>query len=515
MKVYPAGRIVAILIGALLLVVTGCTEPPTPTYPNILIIMADDLGYGDLGVYNSKSLVPTPNLDKLAAEGIRFTNAYCPASVCSPTRYSLMTGNYPWRGWRKTGVMRNYEPSMMDSDILTLPEILKQAGYITTGFGKWHLGTTFPTIDGGKPGGFGKFYAEDNGANIDFSKPVSDGPMDHGFDHWLGFSCASECWILKDRNITAALQHDLYTTEAANARPDINKIPLTDYLSFITEQTKEFLRNTSGHNLTEPFFLYFAPYVPHIPLAVSDGFRGKTKAGLYGDYVHQLDHRIGELLQVLDELGLTENTMVLFMSDNGSQFTATNSSMNLEDAGNSPSDSLPVVYDQDTHYPNAPLRGTKWTALEGGVRTPLIARWPGVFPKNHSSQQMISLMDITKSVASLVQVELPPETAVDALDMLPAFYGREGPRNSIIVQSSGRRIAIRKDHWKYICSVDFDDRELSFAEEGLYDLSADESELQNKVSAFPGKVQELRKDLQGELFGGEQESEENLSLAPK
>lgn len=474
---------------------TTSSESSATNNPNILIIMADDLGYGDLGVYNQESLVPTPNLDQLATEGIRFTNAYCPASVCSPTRYSLMTGNYPWRSWRKNGVMRNYERSMIDSSLVTLPEMLQKAGYYTAGFGKWHLGTTFPTLNGENPGGFGKFFAEDNGADIDFSQPVLDGPLDHGFDHWLGFSCASECWILKDRKVTAALQHDLYTTEAAGAGPDLSEILLTDYLSYITGQTTDFLRQTADKGDRKPFFLYYAPYVPHIPLAVSVGFRGKTKAGIYGDYVHELDYKIGEILQVLDELKLSQNTLVLFMSDNGSQFRATNSTMDPEAVSNSPSDSMVINNDEETHFPNGRLRGTKWTAWEGGLRTPLIARWPGNFPSDYSSDQMISLKDIIKSLAVLVGQELPSGSAKDAENMLPAFQGAEGPRNSIILQSSGKRIAIRSDHWKYICTVNFKEEALTFDEEELYNLLADESETKNIASNQAEKVGVLRAEL--------------------
>jgi len=205
-------------------------EIPKDTLPNILFIFADDMGYGDLGVYNPDSKVPTPNLDQLANEGIRFTDAYCPVSVCSPSRYALMTGEYPWRSWKKTRVMSNYEPSMINEATLTLPQMLQNAGYQTVGFGKWHLGTTFPTTDGKPPVGYGKFQDDRNGANLDFSKPVSDGPLDRGFDKWLGFSCASECWIFEDKHVMGAIIHDLYSIEAASGTEDLEKIALEGFL---------------------------------------------------------------------------------------------------------------------------------------------------------------------------------------------------------------------------------------------------------------------------------------------
>ncbi len=336
----------------------------SPSKPNIVIILADDLGYGDLQCYNPNSLIPTPNLDRLAAEGMRLTDAYCPVSVCSPTRYSLMTGRYPFRGWKKSGVMANYEPSMIADELLTLPEMLQQAGYTTAGFGKWHLGTTFPTLDGEKPAGYGKFRADNNGANLDFSKPVSDGPIDHGFDHWLGFSCASECWIFKDKMVTGAILHDLYTVEAAPNADELKKIPLQDYLSFITDNTLQFLSNHAENE--KPFFLYYSPYVPHVPLAVSEKFQGSTEAGLYGDYVHELDHYMGILLKKLDDLNLADNTIVIFASDNGSQFTVTSSKLDLAKAVNNADMNLNKEDYPDSHHPNGKLRGTKWTIYEGG-----------------------------------------------------------------------------------------------------------------------------------------------------
>jgi len=462
--------------------------------PNILLILADDLGYGDLGCYQSASKVPTPNLDRLAAEGIRFTNAYCPVSVCTPTRYSLMTGRYPWRSSKKSGVLGNYEPSMIEKGRMTLPKMLREAGYETAGFGKWHLGTTFPTTDGKSPVGYGKFRDDNNGANLDFTKPVTDGPTEHGFDHWLGFSCASECWILRDDRVMGAIIHDLYTIEAAPGIDQLQRIPLADYLPFITEKSIDFIKTRTEKKDEKPFFLYFAPYAPHIPLTVSPDFIGKTHAGVYADYVHELDYYIGQLLATLDRLGLSDNTLVLFASDNGSQFLSTSPEDDAKQVSNSP---LNVVKDipMNAHRPNFPFRGTKWTIFEGGLRTPLIARWPEHFPKGETSDQLIVLNDIMPTIATLIGKNLPSNSAEDGFSLLPAFYGKKikkGARESVVLQSSDNVFGIRWDKWKYI---DGSSVPSNSPIQKLYDLSVDPGETQNLFKVEPNVVSKMQEKL--------------------
>ncbi len=464
--------------------------------PNILIILADDLGYGDLQVYNNKSLVPTPHLDQLASEGIRLTDAYTPVSVCSPTRYALMTGTYPWRSWKKSGVMANYEPSMIDSGQLTLPEMLQKAGYATAGFGKWHLGTSFPTLDGQKPVGYGKFRADNNGENIDLNKPVYNGPIDHGFDHWLGFSCASECWILENKKIMGAIGHDLYTIEATPNKDHIKTVPLEDYLPFITDSTLNFLQQYSDKQAQQPFFLYYAPYVPHIPLAVSKEFLGTTKAGAYGDYVHELDHYVGKVLEKLENLNLAENTIVLFASDNGSQFTGTSHEMDLTEASNSPADNKAIDFDEDVHHPNGSLRGTKWSAWEGGVRTPFIARWPGHFPEGAVSNQLFALNDVMATLAALIDYELPENAGVDSYNQLPVLLGKDQKiRHEVVIQSSGNVLGIREGKWKFIGEGDYKAK-AGEPEGELYDLSKDISESNNLYLDQPDVAAQMRERLQ-------------------
>ena len=469
----------------------------TSSPPNIVLILADDMGYGDIKAYNPESLVPTPNLDRLITESIHLTNAYCPVAVCSPTRYALMTGRYPFRSWKKSGVMRNYEPSMIDSGLVTLPEMLQNAGYTTAGFGKWHLGTTFPTLDGEKPVGYGEFHAEQNGANLDFSQPVSDGPLAHGFDHWLGFSCASECWIMEDNQVVAAIKHDLYTIEAAPNTEQLEKYTLTEYLPYITDQTLNYLKERTSQSKDQPFFLYFAPYVPHIPLSVSEEFQGKTEAGLYGDYVYELDHYIGKVLATLDELGLRENTLVLFASDNGSQFTETAPGMDLENASNSPDAQQTHSTSEQIHHPNGPLRGTKWTAWEGGVRTPLIARWPNHFPANKTSEQLFALTDVLATLASVVDQKLPETSAHDSYNLLPVLKGEEpNTRQMVVVQASGSRKGLRWGKWKYLAP------DKGHPNGELYDLSTDVSESVDLCEKYPKEAKKMEKKL-AEILAGE------------
>ncbi|MGB5820662.1 MAG: arylsulfatase [Saonia sp.] len=473
-----------------LLVINSCKKKEEHVFPNIVIILADDLGYGDLGSYNQKSLIPTPNLDRLAAEGIRLTDAYCPVSVCSPSRFALMTGSYPFRSWKKSGVMSNYEPSMMAPNQLTLPQMLQKAGYTTAGFGKWHLGASFPTVDGKKPIGYGKFKAKDNGANLDLSKPITDGPADHGFEHWYGFSCASECWVMDGNEIVAALQHDFYHIDSAPNKDHIEIIPSDKYLSMITEKSSQFLEQHKASNKDRPFFLYFAPYVPHIPLSVSEAFKGTTKAGLYGDYVHELDTYIGELLNTLDSLQQVQNTIVIFASDNGSQFEVTGTNIDLTTASNSPEDVLKKGQDPDAHFPNGALKGTKWTAWEGGVRTPFIARWPGHFPENAKSGQLFALNDVMATLASVIDFELPDDAAVDSYNQRSVLEGKdENIRKSVLIQSSKNQLGLRKDDWKYIEPKGED------TEGELYHLKDDVSESKNLYKKYPKVVLELKEHL--------------------
>ena len=379
---------------------------------------------------------------------------------------------------------------MIDNALLTLPEMMQAHGYATAGFGKWHLGTQFPTLDGEKPAGFGQFRADDNGANLDLQQPVRDGPLDHGFAQWYGFSCASETWILDGNAITGAIGHDLYTIEATPNQEQIQVIPLEEYLPHITDKSIDFLKTHQASSEKQPFFLYFAPYVPHIPLAVHPDYRGRTEAGLYGDYVLELDQYVGQLIETLDSLDLTDNTIVVFASDNGSQFEFTSRELDMTKASNSPSDRLAIRDSTQAHRPNWPLRGTKWSIYEGGVRTPLIARWPGHFPAGASSDQLIGLNDLMATFAAVLEYSDMPDQVWDSHNLLAAFLGKteEKIRHEILVQSSKGEFGIIAGKWKYIPPSNKQEQRLG----ELYDLDSDPSEQHSRLQEHPELTQRLQ-----------------------
>lgn len=400
--------------------------------PNIVLILADDLGQGDLGCYDSASKVPTPNLDRLAASGTRFTTAYCPVAICSPTRYGLMTGAYPWRSWKKSGVLANWERPMIKDDQLTLPALLRRTGYTTAGFGKWHLGARYPTLDGKPPAGQGAFKARKSGANIDLKAPISGGPLDRGFDRWKGFICASELLIFDGNLACAQLAHDLYPPMEMPGAPQLESIPLAAFLPRVTEWSIEFLRQRIAESHGKPFFLYFAPYVPHAPLAVEKRFIGSTRGGEYGDYVHELDHYIGQILDELKKGGLDRNTLVLFASDNGSQWTRTGKD----------------------HRPNGRLRGTKHQVFEGGVRTPFIASWPGHIPAGATRADLLALTDLFATLAAAAGADLPAgdDVAPDSFNQWPALLGQtaESVRQDVLLHSGSHDSGLREGPWKIV-----------------------------------------------------------------
>lgn len=414
--------------------------------PNIVLILADDLGFGDLRCYNSESKVPTPHLDRLAGEGMRFTDAHSPATVCTPTRYSLMTGQMAFRVPRGGTVFTGAGgPSLIAPERLTLPEMLKQQGYQTAAIGKWHIGLTFRDGEG-KPIHDGRLEAVQR---IDFSKRVEGGPVDHGFDRFFGTACCPTTdWLY------AYIEGDRIPVPPAGPI-DKSKLPRHAYANdcragliapdFSMEEvdmvflakSREFLADHVRNSPNQPFFLYHAMQTTHLPSFASRQFQGKSQAGPHGDFLAEMDFIVGQLMDDLDRLGLAENTIVIFSSDNGPETT-----------------SVVHMRADYQHDPARPWRGMKRDSWEGGHRVPLIVRWPGRVKAGTTSDQLISLTDVMATLAAVTGFQLPHDAAEDSFNMLPVLEGKATKpiRPYLLTQAfrAGQTLSIRRGVWKYL-----------------------------------------------------------------
>ena len=387
--------------------------------PNILYIIADDLGWGDLQAYNSQSLIPTPACDSFAREGMRFTDMHASAAVCTPSRYSVLTGRYCWRSNLKEGVLNGHSPMLIEKGRLTVPEMLKQDGYYTCGIGKWHLG-----------------LGDDE--KTDYSKSLRPGPLTCGFDYFFGLPASLDMppylYFENDRVIEAATIDDPGNHEPRGVswRPGLRAahFDIPHVLPTVTTKASEVLRERAKHRDT-PFFMYLALPAPHLPWVPLPEYRGKSKAGDYGDYVVEVDAMIGGVLRTLDELELTSNTLVIITSDHGAFWNH-------------------VDIDRTGHRSNANWRGEKADVWEGGHRVPFLARWPSHIPQGAVCNETASLTDLMGTVAALLKRDLPADAGEDSFNLLPALLGAQHDpiRKTIISQSNDGMFTIREGDWK-------------------------------------------------------------------
>ncbi|MEM9703093.1 MAG: arylsulfatase, partial [Planctomycetota bacterium] len=482
--------------------------------PNILLILADDLGYGDVGCYNPESKIATPNLDRLATQGLRFTDAHTPCTVCTPTRYGLLTGEMPFRvpngGRVFTGAGG---PSLIPPGKLTLPRLLRERGYRTAGVGKWHVGLTFYDADGNA--------IHQNGLEavrrIDFSRRIDGGPLDHGFDKFFGTACCPTtdwlyAYISDDRiPVPPARRFDRSTLpkhpyandcRAGLIAPDFD-LDNVD-LKFLSE-SKAFLKEHVRESPGQPFFLFHSAQAVHLPSLAADQFQGRSGAGPHGDFLLQLDFIVGELMKTLNELGVADDTLVIFTSDNGPE--------------------VPTVYqmrNDHRHDGARPWRGMKRDNWEGGHRVPFLVRWPGRVPAGGASDELLSLTDVMATVAALVDYPLPNDAAEDSFNMLPACKGEateEPIRPYLLMQGfrGERSLAIRQGDWKLLNhpgSGGNNYENSRFLQEyrlpepapeaafSLYHLKTDPGETDNVADEEPERVAELRALLEETIAGG-------------
>jgi arylsulfatase A-like enzyme len=438
--------------------------------PNIIFIMADDMGYGDPHCNNPDSKVPTPNMDRLAAQGVRFTDAHSGSAVCSPTRYGVVTGRYSWRTSLKKGVLWGYSPPLIEPERLTIASLLRQQGYATACFGKWHLGLGLATKDGRPAAG--------NGSNVDFSKPITGGPTALGFDHFFGISASL------DMPPYAFVENDRWTAVPTEMTKEGGREGLTapgfkavDVMPKLTERACGWIDAHAKASPGRPFFIYFPLTAPHTPLVPAGQFKGASKAGKYGDFVAQCDWTIGEVMKALDRNGLAENTLLMVSSDNGSTMKP------MTEFG---------------HLPNYSFRGRKSDIWDGGHREPFLARWPGRIKPGTTCDEPIVLSDLMATCAAIVGADLPDNAAEDSLSFLPALLGEKLDKpihEAVVHHSIDGMFAIRTRQWKLVLgrgSGGWDGTGSPTDPPGqLYDMQADPSETTNLYTSRSDVVKEL------------------------
>lgn len=466
---------------------------PTASDPNIVVILADDLGYGDVGDYNSESRIPTPNLDRLAAEGVRFTDAHAPDSVCTPTRYGLLTGRYAWRTRLKRGVLNGSSPPLIAPERLTLAEMLRQQGYETGMVGKWHLGRRWHLVDES---------GEQSVENIDWSKPVQDGPSQHGFMY--SFGRAEPAWTFVENGHVLArptLAFDLTHLPVYLIGGNNNtgtKAPGFEFeriLPRFTEEAVGFIARASKKDM--PWFLYFTPLAPHRPVVPNTDFRGRSAAGPYGDFVAETDWAVGEVLAAIERTGQADNTLVVVTSDNGPEADAYRRILEYR------------------HASMGTLRGVKRDLWEGGHRVPFLARWPGRIRAGTIEGEVLCLTDLMATVAAITGFQLPRDAAEDSYDMSDVLFGvaRGAPvREATVHHSSRGWFGLRQGDWVLIDNPTGDSNGRSnrepewFRQERLamphdqevelYNLQQDPAQTTNLAETAPERVRSMQRLLE-------------------
>lgn len=457
--------------------------------PNIVILYADDLGYGDLGVQNAESTIPTPNLDQLAREGTRFTDAHSSSGICSPSRYAMLTGRFHWRKFH--GIVNSFGPPAIDDAELTLPELLKSEGYRTACIGKWHLGWDWDAIrkPGARPDPKTGFAPD----AFDWSRAIPGGPLAHGFDYYFGDDVPNfppYAWIENDRVLTAPTKPLTITPKTGEGNWEARPGPMVADWDFyavvprLTERTVEWIGEQRGKD--GPFFLYVPFNSPHAPIVPTEDFRGRSEAGGYGDFVAQTDDNVGRILRALAENGFAVNTLVVFTSDNGPERYAYPRIRNFG------------------HRSAGPLRGLKRDLWEGGHRVPFLVRWPGKVQAGTVSDELVSQVDLMATIAAAANAKLPDDSAHDSYNLLPVWTeGQPSPRRSIVHNTNRDGYAIRHDDWLLVDAKSggisqvpgWFDREFEYAKNEhpgeLYDLSQDIGQRHNLYGEQPEKLTEL------------------------
>jgi arylsulfatase A-like enzyme len=452
--------------------------------PNIIFILTDDLGYGDVSFLNANGKIPTPNIDRIAQSGVTFTDAHSSSAVCSPTRYGILTGRYNWRSTLKQGVLGGYSKALIPPGRKTMAAMLKSRGYQTACMGKWHLGWDWNNIGKGED-------------SIDFSKQISNGPTTLGFDYFYGFSGSLDMppyvYVENDRPTSLPVR----TTEGNNKPvgspgsdgsywrkgPTGSDFSHEDCLSNLTQRAVKYIKENAKS--VKPFFLYFPMPAPHTPILPSKEFRGKSGLNSYADYVLMVDFEVGEILKSIDQSGEKDNTLVVFASDNGCSPWA--DFISLKAKG---------------HNPSFIFRGNKADLFDGGHRIPCLIQWPAKIKSPHIVSQTVCLNDFMATFANIAGYQFADNEAEDSYNLLPAILNpgyRKIIREATVHHSINGSFTIRKGDWKLLLAAGsggWSSPKPGKEEEGLpsvqlYNLKSDPAEKDNLQTKYPEVVREL------------------------
>ena len=458
--------------------------------PNIVLILADDMGYGDLSCLNQDSRIHTPHMDRMAEEGMAFTDAHASTSVCTPSRYGILTGRYAWRGRLQRGVLGPVAPPLIEPDLLTLPQFLRDHGYRTACVGKWHLGMDWPfrsrAFEGDPP--WSGAETVDLVNDIDYRRPVRNGPTERGFDSYFGVDVPNfppYVFIENDRTVgvpSIPKPETVYGTPG----PMLEGWDLEAIMPELTRRAVATIDQCARDG--RPFFLYFSLTGPHTPIVPTAQFRGQSDAGVYGDWVMQMDDAVGQVNAALERNGLASNTLVIATSDNGSP------------GRNGSTEAPGSVIETFGHNPSWILRGMKGDTWDGGHRIPLIAKCPDRVPAGSRCDQIVCLMDLMATAAAALGVDMPPNAAQDSLSILPYLTGdaMDTPiRNEIVHHGLSGLYGIRRGDWKLIDGTGSggfspSPRVTSFdLPAQLYNMKDDIRERRNRYAEQPEIVHEL------------------------
>jgi len=483
--------IIFLLLVSVIGTITSCKEKRILKRPNIVYILTDDMGYGDVSAFNKHAAWKTVNMDNLADEGMVFTDAHSSSALCTPSRYGILTGRYCWRTSLKQQTLDGMSKPLIEKGRMTVASLLKKHGYTTACIGKWHLGLGWPFYPGEKD-------------SINFSKYLTDTPNNHGFDYSYIIPASLDMkpyvYIENNHSTTIPTKYTVSKTKYGWWRKGLtgSDFKHEQVLPHVTDISLDFIRRQHREHPSKPFFLYFPMPAPHTPILPAKEFQGKSGVNQYGDYVLEVDYMIGRVMNVIDSLGLKENTLFIVTSDNGA--------------------ALPYIgvktLNKFGHKASYIFRGGKADIYEGGHRVPLIIRWPGKIKYGKSCDQTVCLTDFMATCAAIVEEKLPENAGEDSYNMLSLFTGEKHlkPFREATVNHSGSGFfALRKGEWKLeMCPGSGgwsypgpeEAKKLGLPSIQLYNLDKDISEQHNMCKQYPDTVKVIRKLLEKYIIDG-------------